>query len=128
MKKKERARKRKQGGSIRPGQKVLVKISTNNRTNKNCVEYKVKEDYLLPFGVVGVIKDFLKKGGKEKKVIGYLVELQHPVPKSIEHIEDLFQGEISTINRFFRDSTVIHDTFSDKYYVKVHKDICCFLL
>ena len=126
---KKQTRIRRQKASVRPGQKVLVKIGTNNKRDKNCAEYAVKDDYLLPFGVVGIIKDFIKKReDKKKKVIGYLVELQNPVPEVIEVIGDLFKGEIDKINRFFNDPAVIHNPYLDKYYVSVHKDICCFLL
>ena len=129
MKKKERARKRKQRGSIRPGQKVLVKISTNNKTDKNCIEHKVRSDYLLPFGVVGTIRHFIKKkGGQKKKVVGYLVELHDPAPEVIKVVGDMFEGEIVKINSFFNDPAVTFIPSVGKYYVSVQKELCCFLI
>jgi len=129
MKKKEKARKRKQKASIRHGQKVLIKIGTNDKSQRNSAEFKKRDDYTLPFGAVGTIHDFVKsKNGKKKKVIAYVVELLHPIPKVTKPVEDLFEREMDKINQLFYRSTVVESYGLKKYYVAVSKELCCFLL
>jgi hypothetical protein len=129
MKKKEKARKRKQKASIRHGQKVLIKIGTNDKSQRNSAEFKKRDDYTLPFGAVGKIHDFVKsKNGEKGKIIGYVVELFHPIPEITKPVEDLFEREIDKINQLFGQSFVVQGLGPEKYYITVRKELCCFLL